>query len=104
MELTMIDTITMSSNLRNMFKLYDFPDGLENLKHYIEECFDSDLRGSLLGDMAWFEHEGTIDTLPTERPSNVVEERRYRDDTFRALQTYCKAEGLHVNQDYCAKN
>ncbi|KAF8586150.1 hypothetical protein K439DRAFT_1659913 [Ramaria rubella] len=90
--------MSMGGNLRNMVKSFGFPDSLHDIAQHAEQCFDSDVRGTLLSDMVWFkefddiEEESTSQTSQADKSSS--NESIFRPDTYGALQQYHRDKGI----------
>lgn len=102
LENTVMDTISLASNLRMFFKQSTFPQSLQKYEDIISQCFDQDIRGTLLDDLAWFKSNDSSEdteelTLRDDEPvTKGAQERAFTPEVYEAFKKFCVSSRIRV--------
>jgi hypothetical protein len=95
-----MDTFSMAGNLRMLFNSFGFPEMLRDHEHYISECFEYDVRGTLLDDLGWFKESDTTEATPAPEAvptAKGAQEQDFTPAVYDGLHRYCVSEGIKLS-------
>ena len=93
-----MDSFSLASNLRMSFKASGFPKSLQLLEEYVSQCFDYDIRGTLLEYLGWSMDVDLVE--PTAgHTMKGAQDCEFKRDVYDALCQYCAVQGIPLAFD-----